>query len=56
MSAAVITASASILVAVLAFVFNQQAQLEQERRQARLARVNLQLLALRTTERPGRHQ
>jgi hypothetical protein len=45
-SAAVITASASILVAVLAFVFNQQAQLEQERRQARLARVNLQLREL----------
>jgi hypothetical protein len=44
--AAVITASASILVAVLLFVLNQSAQLRQERRQARLARVNSQLREL----------
>jgi hypothetical protein len=43
MSTAVITASASILVAVLAFILNQLAQLRQERRQARLSRVNSQL-------------
>ncbi|MFD8130079.1 hypothetical protein [Streptomyces mirabilis] len=46
MSAAVITASASILVAVLAFVLGQRAQVLQERRQARLARVNSQLREL----------
>lgn len=46
MSAAVITASASIIVAVLAFVLNQRAQLARERRQAQLARVNLQLREL----------
>jgi hypothetical protein len=43
MSAAVITASASVLVAVLAFLLNQVAQVRQERRQARLSRVNSQL-------------
>ena len=43
MSAAVITASASIVVAVLVFILNQRAQLKQERRQARLTRVNSQL-------------
>ncbi|MET9232620.1 hypothetical protein [Lentzea sp. NPDC003310] len=46
MSAAVITASASVLVAVLVFVLNQRAQVRQERRQARLARVNSQLREL----------
>jgi hypothetical protein len=43
MAAAVITASASVLVAVLVFIFNQYAQIQQERRQIRLARVNSQL-------------
>ncbi|WP_228122611.1 hypothetical protein [Saccharothrix syringae] len=46
MSAAVITASASVLVAVLVFVLNQRAQIRQERRQALLARVNSQLREL----------
>ena len=46
MSAAVITASASILVAVLVFILNQRAQVRQERRQARLARVSSQLREL----------
>ncbi|MFE7035442.1 hypothetical protein ACFU9Y_34555 [Streptomyces sp. NPDC057621] len=46
MTAAVIAASASILVAVLAFVFNQYAQVHHERRQAKLARVNSQLREL----------
>jgi hypothetical protein len=46
MAAAVITASASVLVAVLVFVFNQRAQVQQERRQIRLARVNSQLREL----------
>ena len=46
MSAAVITASASVLVAVLVFVLNQRAQLRQERRQAELARINSQLREL----------
>lgn len=45
-SAAVITASASIVVAVLVFTLNQSAQVRHERRQARLARVNSQLRAL----------
>ena len=35
-----------MLVAVLVFVLNQRAQLQQERRQARLARVNSQLREL----------
>lgn len=46
MSAAVITASASILVAVLVFILSQRAQLRQERRQARFARVSSQLREL----------
>lgn len=46
MSAAVITASASILVAVLVFVLNQRAQIQQERRQIRLSRINSQLREL----------
>jgi hypothetical protein len=46
MSAAVITASASILVAVIVFILNQRAQIQQERRQARLATVNSQLREL----------
>ncbi|MFC5289186.1 hypothetical protein ACFPM7_19215 [Actinokineospora guangxiensis] len=46
MSAAVITASASIVVAVLVFLLNQRAQLRQERRQARLTRINSQLREL----------
>ena len=45
-SAAVITASASILVAVLVFILNQRAQIRLERRQARLNRVNSQLREL----------
>lgn len=45
-TAAIITASASIIVAVLAFLLTQQAQLRQERRQARLARINSQLREL----------
>ena len=45
-SAAVITASASILVAVLVFILNQRAQSMQERRQARLGRVSSQLREL----------
>ncbi|WAP57830.1 hypothetical protein [Streptomyces sp. S465] len=43
MTAAIITASASIVVAVLAFLLSQRAQIRQERRQARLARINSQL-------------
>lgn len=45
-SAAVITASASIVVAVLVFILNQLAQVRQERRQARLTRVSSQLREL----------
>lgn len=45
-STAVITASASIFVAVLAFILNQRAQIRQERRQARLTRVSSQLREL----------
>jgi hypothetical protein len=45
-SAAIITASASILVAVLVFILNLRAQVHQERRQARLARVSSQLREL----------
>jgi hypothetical protein len=45
-TAAVITASASILVAVLVFILNQRAQVRQERRQAHLSRVNSQLREL----------
>ncbi|WP_218107508.1 hypothetical protein [Micromonospora peucetia] len=43
MTAAIIAASASIVVAVLAFVLNQYGQARQERRQARLARISSQL-------------
>ena len=46
MSAAVITASASIVVAVLVFILNQRAQVHLERRQARLTRINSQLREL----------
>jgi hypothetical protein len=46
MSAAVITASASVLVAVLVFVLNQRGQLRLERRKARLSRINSQLREL----------
>lgn len=46
MAAAVITASASILVAVLALILNQHAQIRQEYRQARLSRVSSQLQEL----------
>ncbi|MET9976856.1 hypothetical protein ACFYOI_27650 [Streptomyces microflavus] len=46
MTAAIITASASIVVAVLAFLLSQQSQLRQERRQARLTRINCQLREL----------
>lgn len=42
-TAAVVAASASIIVAVLAFVLNQYGQTRQERRQARLVRVDSQL-------------
>jgi hypothetical protein len=45
-AAAVIAASASILVAVLVFILNQRAQVEQERRQAQLSRVSSQLREL----------
>lgn len=43
MTAAVITASAGLVVAVLVYVLNQRAQVQAERRQAQLARVNSQL-------------
>jgi hypothetical protein len=46
MTAAVIAASASVLVAVLAFTLNQRGQIRQERRQARLARVSSQVREL----------
>ncbi|MGW1186207.1 hypothetical protein ACWD7Y_13225 [Streptomyces drozdowiczii] len=46
MTAAIISASASIVVAVLAFLLSQRAQLRQERRQARLARISSQLREL----------
>lgn len=45
-STAVFTASASLLVATLLFILNQRAQIQQERRQARLARINSQLREL----------
>lgn len=45
-AAAVIAASASVLVAVLVFILNQRAQVLQERRQARLSRVGSQLREL----------
>jgi hypothetical protein len=43
MSVAVLTASASVIVAVLAFVLNQWGQARVERRAARLERVNAQI-------------
>lgn len=46
MAAAVITASASVLIAMFAFIFNQRAQIQQERRQIRLSLVNSQLREL----------
>ncbi|MFF4319978.1 hypothetical protein [Streptomyces sp. NPDC001568] len=46
MTAAITTASASIVVAVLAFLLNQRAQIRQERRQARITRINSQLREL----------
>lgn len=46
MTAAVIAASASVLVAVLAFILNQRGQIRQEQRQARLARVSSQVREL----------
>ncbi|MFE3188035.1 hypothetical protein ACFXHA_03445 [Nocardia sp. NPDC059240] len=46
MPAAIITASASIIVAVLAFLLNQRGQLVQEQRRARLERISSQLCDL----------
>ena len=46
MATAVITASASMIVAVLVFLLNRQNQYQFERRQALLARVNAQLREL----------
>jgi hypothetical protein len=46
MATAVITASASIIVAVLVFLLNRQNQYQFERRQALLTRVNAQLREL----------
>jgi hypothetical protein len=46
MATAVITASASVIVAVLVFALNRQNQYQFERRQALLARVNSQLREL----------
>jgi hypothetical protein len=46
MTAAVISASASIIVAVLVFVLTQWGQLRLERRRARLARLDAQLREL----------
>jgi hypothetical protein len=46
MTAAVIAASASVLVAVLAYILNQRGQVRQELRQARLARVSSQVREL----------
>jgi hypothetical protein len=46
MATAVITASASIIVAVLVFLLNRQSQYQFERRQALLTRVNSQLREL----------
>lgn len=43
MPAAIITASATIVVVILAFLFNQYSQTRMERRQGYLARVNSQL-------------
>lgn len=46
MEAAVITASASIVVAVLVFALNQWSQATQQQHQARLTRINTQLREL----------
>jgi len=46
MATAVITASASVIVAVLVFLLNRQHQYQFERRQALLARVNAQVREL----------
>lgn len=46
MEAAAVTACASIVVAVLAFILNQRSQAAQEQRQVRLARINSQLREL----------
>lgn len=46
MRTAIITACASVVVAVLVFILNQQAQLRQERRKAQLVRINEQLREL----------
>jgi hypothetical protein len=46
MTAAVITASASVVVAVLAFLLNQRAAVRSERRRAQLERVHSQLREL----------
>ncbi len=46
MTAAVITACASVVVAVLVFVLNQWAQRRRDQRQARLDRLDLQLREL----------
>lgn len=46
MQTAVITASASVVVAVLVFLLNQRGLVRQERRQARLARISSQLREL----------
>ncbi|MEU5961659.1 hypothetical protein ABZ777_10690 [Micromonospora parva] len=46
MTAAVVAASASVVVAVLAFVLNQYGQGRRERRHARLSRLNSQLREL----------
>jgi hypothetical protein len=43
MEPAIITAGTTVVVALLAFLFNQYSQLRLERRQGRLARVNNQL-------------
>lgn len=46
MAAAVISACTTVIVAALAFALNQYAQMQAERRQARLVRVNSQLKEL----------
>jgi hypothetical protein len=43
---AILTAAVSVFVAVLGFLLNQRAQLQLERRRARLERVNAQLRSL----------
>lgn len=46
MTAAIVTASASVIVAMLIFVLNQHAQIRQEQRQVRLDRLENQLRKL----------